>query len=374
MSLQVPFLDLKAQYRSIQGEVDAALHDVVARTEFIGGEQLTSFEREFAKAQRVRHCIGVANGTDALFLVMKALGAGRGDEVLTPANSFIASSESITMTGARPLFVDCAPGTYCMDPAKADAAIGAARSAGRSVKGIVAVHLYGRAADVVALGEVARRHGLWLLEDCAQAHLAEHQGKAVGNFGVAGTFSFYPGKNLGAYGDAGAVVTNDQALATKVRMLANHGRLAKYDHKIEGYNSRLDNLQAAVLLAKLPHLASWTARRVAIARLYSELLPRAGLPASAPIGERGHVFHLYVTRVKGRERVQDALKKRGVQTGVHYPIALPNLEAYRYLGHRPDDFPVASQYARELLSLPIYAEMEDTQVRYVVECLARECA
>ena len=191
----------------------------------------------------------------------------------------------------------------------------------------------------------------------------------MGNFGVAGTFSFYPGKNLGAYGDAGVVVTNDDSLATKVRMLANHGRLAKYDHQIEGHNSRLDNLQAAVLGAKLPHLSRWTARRVEIARLYSGLLQPSGLPAPAPIGERGHVFHLYVTRVKNRERVQGELKKRGIQTGVHYPIALPDLEAYRYLEHRPEDFPVASRCAAEVLSLPMYPEMEDAQVRYVAESL-----
>jgi dTDP-4-amino-4,6-dideoxygalactose transaminase len=368
--MEVPFLDLKAQYRSIKAEVDAAIAGVVARAQFIGGPELKSFERRFADAHSVKHCIGVANGTDALVVVMKALGLARGEEVLTPANSFIASSESITLAGGRPLFVDCDPDSCCMDPAKADAAIRAARTAGRTVKGLMAVHLHGRAADLAALGEVARRHGVWLLEDCAQAHLAQHDGKSVGSVGVAGTFSFFPGKNLGAYGDAGVVVSDDEALATRVRMLANHGRLSKYDHEIEGHNSRLDNLQAAVLGAKLSHLARWTDRRIEIARLYSNLLRPLGLPAPTTVGERGHVFHLYVTRVKQRDRVQEALKARGVQTGVHYPIALPNLEAYRYLKHRPEDFPVASQYAAEVLSLPIYPEMEDAQVRYVVDCLA----
>jgi dTDP-4-amino-4,6-dideoxygalactose transaminase len=367
--MEVPFLDLKAQYRSIRGDIDAAIAAVVERGEFIGGPELKSFERRFAEAHSVGHCIGVANGTDALLLVMKALGLGRGEEVLTPANSFIASSESITLAGGRPLFVDCDAETFCMDPAKADAAIRAARKAGRTVKGLMAVHLYGRAADLAALGEVARRHDVWLLEDCAQAHLARYGGESVGTFGVAGTFSFYPGKNLGAYGDAGVVVTNDEALATRVRMLANHGRLSKYDHLIEGHNSRLDNLQAAVLGAKLSHLQRWTARRIEIARLYSQLLAPLGLSAPAPVGERGHVFHLYVTRVQNRERAQEALKRRGIQTGVHYPIALPNLQAYRYLEHRPEDFPVATRCAAEVLSLPIYPEMEDAQVRYVAECL-----
>ena len=363
--MEVPFLDLKAQYRSIKAEMDAAIAHVIEHTEFIGGDALKTFERKFAEAQGAKHCIGVANGTDALFLTMKALGLGKGDEVLTPANSFIASSESITMTGARPAFVDVDPETYVMDPARVEAAL----KARKSIKAIMPVHLYGRAADMTALTEIASRHGVAVIEDCAQAHLAEHAGKRVGNWGVAGTFSFYPGKNLGAYGDAGAVVTNDEALATKVRMLANHGRLAKYDHKIEGYNSRLDNLQAAVLLTKLPHLPGWTSRRVQVAQLYAELLPKIGLPASMPAGERGHVFHLCVTRVNDRDRVQAALKSKGVQTGVHYPIALHNLEAYRYLEHKPDDFPVANRCAAEVLSLPMFPEMEDAQVRYVVDCL-----
>jgi dTDP-4-amino-4,6-dideoxygalactose transaminase len=369
MSMNVPFVDLKAQYASIRDEIDAAMRAVLERCEFIGGRELKAFEERFAAAHSVKHCIGVANGTDALVIILKALGIGRGDEVLTPANSFIASSEAVTLAGARPLFVDCDPDTYCMEAAQAEESIRNARQAGRSVKALMAVHLYGRAADLTGLAEVAKRHGLLLIEDCAQAHLAEHQQTPVGNFGIANAFSFYPGKNLGAYGDAGAVVTNDDALAERIRMLANHGRLAKYDHKVEGQNSRLDNLQAAVLDTKLRHLPRWTARRVEIARLYSQLLRPFGLPVPDSIGDRSHVFHLYVTRVKNRDRVQQALKERGIHTGVHYPIALPNLLAYRYLEHRPEDFPVASRYASEILSLPMYPEMKDEQVRYVAQSL-----
>jgi dTDP-4-amino-4,6-dideoxygalactose transaminase len=358
-SMKVPFVDLQAQYTAIKNEIDQAIADVIGKAAFIGGPCVNRFEEDFASYCSARYCIGVGNGTDALYIALRALGVGRGDEVITVANSFIATSEAITMTGAKVVFADCNPETYNID------AEHVSRLVSPRTKAIVPVHLYGRPADMPSLTSLAGRHGLFIVEDAAQAHGAEINGRRVGALGNAGCFSFYPAKNLGAYGDGGAIVTSDEALATRCRMIANHGRLSKYDHEQEGVNSRLDTLQAAILKAKLKHLETWTERRRAAADCYCDLLK--GSPVVTPVVNEGarHVYHLFVVRLKNREAVMRELKNRGIETGIHYPIALPNLMAYRYLGHRPEDFPVATQYSQEILSLPMFPEISKDQHEYV---------
>lgn len=363
--MQVPFANLKMQYDSIRGEIDAAMAAVIAESAFIGGEYAKAFEEAFAAYCGAKHCIGVGNGTDALYIALRSLGIGPGDEVITAANSFIATSEAITMAGARVVFVDCDLQTCNIDVKKVPDAITP------RTKAIIPVHLYGQPADMPALIEIAREKGLFLVEDAAQAHGAEIDGRRVGTFGRLACFSFYPGKNLGAYGDAGAVVTDDEALAVKCRMIANHGRIQKYDHDFEGINSRLDGLQGAILRVKLRHLDDWTTKRRSRAALYDECLRGSG--AVTPVVAPGmtHVYHLYVVRVPDRAAVQAALKEAGIATGIHYPIALPSLAAYRHLGHRLADFPVANRYAGEILSLPMFPEMTDEQVVHVCDVLRR---
>jgi len=359
LSMKVPFVDLQLQYTAIKNEIDQAIADVIAKAAFIGGTYVSQFEEDFASYCGARHCIGVGNGTDALYIALRALGIGRGDEVITVANSFIATSEAITMTGAKVVFADCDPETYNIDTEQVS------RLMTSRTKAIVPVHLYGRPADMLSLNNLASKHGLFIVEDAAQAHGAEINGRRVGAFGHAGCFSFYPAKNLGAYGDGGAIVTNDEALATKCRMIANHGRISKYDHELEGINSRLDTLQAAILKVKLKHLETWTDRRRRAADCYRDLLKDT--PVVTPVVTKGsrHVYHLFVVRVPNREAVMRELSNRGIETGIHYPVALPNLMAYRYLGYRPEDFPVATAYSKEILSLPMFPEITENQLQYV---------
>lgn len=358
--MKIEFVDLKAQYQSIKAEMDAAISDVLANSAFIGGIHHKNFERDFAAYVGARHCIGVGNGTDALYIAMKALGIGKGDEVITVANSFIATSEAITQTGARVVFVDCDEATYTMDPARAAAAITP------RTKAIIPVHLYGQPADMFPILELAEKHRLHVIEDSAQAHGATYRGRKIGAIGTFATFSFFPGKNLGGYGDGGAIVSNDDKLAEWARKYANHGRLSKYDHEFEGVNSRLDGLQAAILGVKLRHLEAWTERRRAIAERYDQALSGlVSVPQRLP--EARHVFHLYVIRVPQRDRVQASLAEKGVATGIHYPIPLPSLKAYAYLGHKESDFPVANRLKHEILSLPIHGSMRDDEVDYVIE-------
>lgn len=361
--MQVPFLDLKTQYKSIKQEIDKAITNVIKETAFVGGEYVKRFEEEFADFCQAKHCVGVANGTDALFIALRALGIGKGDEVITAANSFIATSEAITMAGARVVFVDCDHQTHNIDVKKIPSAVTP------QTKAIIPVHLYGQPADMVTLQKIAKEYGLFLIEDAAQAHGAEINGQKVGCFGQMACFSFYPGKNLGAYGDAGAIVTNDEELAIKCRMLGNHGRIKKYDHDFEGMNSRLDGLQAAILSAKLRYLEDWTKKRREVADSYKNFLHNSKviIPMEA-VGVK-HVYHLYVVRVPRRNAIQAALKERGINTGIHYPVALPNLKAYEYLGYRPIDFPIATQYSKEILSLPIYPELRRSQIEYVCKQL-----
>jgi dTDP-4-amino-4,6-dideoxygalactose transaminase len=355
----IPLVDLKVQYESIRGEMDRAVLGVIKEGGFIGGAYVTRFEEAFGAYCRAKCCVGVGNGTDALYIALRALGVGPKDEVITVANSFIATSEAITMTGARVVFVDCHPETYNIDAAKIEEAIT------KKTKAILPVHLYGQAAEMGSIMRIARKYGLYVVEDAAQAHGAEINAIRVGSIGNAACFSFYPGKNLGAYGDGGAIVTNDEKLATKCRVIANHGRVKKYDHDTEGVNSRLDSLQAAILHTKLDHLEEWTEKRRRNAQTYRQLLKdlEVNLPIELP-GFR-HVYHLFVIRIKERDAIQVLLNEKGIETGIHYPIALPNLAAYRYLRHSPQDFPVSTQYSQEILSLPLYPELTSDQIEYI---------
>jgi dTDP-4-amino-4,6-dideoxygalactose transaminase len=367
IDMNVPFVDLKAQYLSIKAEVDAAIAEIISNTAFIGGKTVANFEREFAGYIGSPYCVSVANGTDAIEIALRALGIGDGDEVIVPANSFIATSEAVTSIGARVVFADSDPDFYTMDVEDFR------RKITSRTKAVIPVHLYGHPADMDSILEIAREHGLLVVEDTSQAHGALYKGRRVGSIGDAGTFSFYPGKNLGAYGDAGAIVFKSQHAADFARALANHGSVVKYQHFIEGRNSRMDGIQAAVLATKLPHLESWSEGRRRAAALFTELLEGVEGIVTPKIADYAvPVFHLYVVRVADRERLQSRLAERGVSTGIHYPIALPSLEAYAYLGHRPEDFPVATSQMSQLLSLPMYPELTEEMIRYTVECLKEE--
>ena len=362
--MQIPFVDLKAQYKSIQPSIDRAIADVISETAFIGGKYVKQFEKEFGELYGVKHVIACANGTDSLYILMKMMGIGAGDEVITVANSWISSSETITQAGAKPVFIDVHPQYYSLDETKLEAAITA------KTKAVIAVHLQGQMCAIDSIKKICDKHGIRLIEDCAQSHFSALNGTRAGLTGDAGSFSFYPGKNLGAYGDAGCMITNDDALAEKCRMFANHGALKKPFHKMEGINSRLDGLQAAILSAKLPFILEWTEKRIAIAALYNKYLAgikQLSLPQVRP-GSK-HSYHLYVVRVPQREALMNYLKEKGIETVVHYPSTLPNLEAYKYLGHTPQDFPVASQLQPEILSLPVYPELQEAAVIYIADTI-----
>ncbi len=362
--MNVPFVDLKKQYLSIEGELWTAIREVIEKTSFVGGRHLKSFEKNFAGYIGTDHCVGVGNGTDALFIALKSLGIGEGDEVITAANSFIATSEAITTAGAKVVFVDCDKESYNIDIERLECAVT------NKTRAIIPVHLYGQPADMDNILEIAKTHKLYVIEDAAQAHGARYKHKNIGALGDCAGFSFYPGKNLGAYGDAGAVVTNDAELAQKISMFSNHGRKEKYDHEFEGVNSRLDDLQAAILDVKLKHLEKWTERRRAIAKKYDEGLQDIIVTPTA-LPDRRHVYHLYVVRVKNRDKIIKALSRKNIHTGIHYPIPLPFLKAYSYLGYKASDFPVVNSLKDEILSLPMYGDMEDTQVEYVIGQLRR---
>ena len=361
--LTVPFVDLKAQYRRIREEVHRALDAVMEKAAFVLGDAVRDFEAAFAARHGVKHCVAVSSGTSALHAALVAMGIGPGDEVVVPANTFIATAEAVSHCGATPRFADVGEDDYCLDPASLESAITA------RTKAVIPVHLYGQPAEMDEIVRVAERHGLEILEDCSQAHDAEYRGRKVGTFGRAAAFSFYPSKNLGAYGEAGAVLTNDPALAEKVRMLRDHGGRKKYHHEFVGYNYRMDGFQGAVLGVKLRYLAEWTERRRRAAARYRELLD--GLPVRLPREKPHvrHVYHLFVIRVAERDRVAAALNDKGIATGVHYPIPLHLSEAYRELGYREGDFPVAEAASKEILSLPIYPELTDEQMDYVAKCL-----
>jgi dTDP-4-amino-4,6-dideoxygalactose transaminase len=360
--MNIAFVDLKAQYASIKEEIDQAIAGVIGKTAFIGGPFLKQFEAEFAAFCKVNHCIGCANGTDALAIALRGLGIGRGDEVITAANSFIATSEAITMAGARVVFVDINPLTYNIDVTKIEEKITA------KTKAIIPVHLYGQPADMDPIREIASKHNLKIVGDCAQAHGSLYKGKPIASLADVTCYSFYPGKNLGAYGDGGAMVTDDEALARKMRMIANHGRIDKYDHALEGVNSRLDGLQSAILSVKLKHLGAWTEARRKNAYTYNQALKGSVLITPTELPDVRAVYHLYVVRVPAEKRagLQEFLKLNGIETGIHYPIALPYLKAYNYLSHSEKDFPEAQKASREILSLPMFPELTQQQIGFVL--------
>lgn len=364
--MQIPFVDLKAQYLSIKSSIDEAIQSCIDDMALIGGQYVRAFEEAYAAELEVKHCIGVANGTDALFVVLKSLGIGEGDEVITVANSFVATSEAITAVGAKVVFVDCHPDFYTIDVSKIEAKITS------NTKAIIPVHLYGQPADMVTINGIAQKYGLKVVEDAAQAHLAELNGRKIGGWGDAACYSFYPGKNLGAYGDAGAILTNDDVLAKRCRMMANHGRVAKYDHVFEGYSSRLDGLQAAVLSVKLPHLKEWSKKRKQVAAWYNAFLEDTNIVLPHELEGTECVYHLYVVRVNKRDELRSFLKERGISTGIHYPIGLPYLRAYEYLGQNtPEHFPVTYTYQSQLLSFPIYPELRYEEVEYIANTIKK---
>ena len=358
--MKVPFLDLKAQYNAIRGEINSAIQEVLESTAFAGGPYVAKFEEQFAAYCGTRYAVGVGNGTDALWLVMLAKGIGPGDEVITVPNTFIATAEAVSLCGAKPVFVDVDPRTYTMDPA------GLKRAITARTKAIIPVHLFGQTADMDPLLAIAREHGLMVIEDACQAHGAQYKGRIAGSMGVAGCFSFYPGKNLGAYGEAGAVVTDDQELAAKIKVLREHGQPRKYIHSVIGWNARMDGIQGAILSVKLRHLPAANEARRAHARQYSELLSGVAgivLPVEMPVAK--HVYHIYAIRSKKRDELISRLAARDIACGIHYPVPLHLQEAYASLGLPMGTYPVAEVSAQEFVSLPMYPELSVEQIAYV---------
>ena len=358
--MKIPFVDLKAQYCSIKPEIDRAIQDVISSTAFIKGYFVERFEQEYAQRHRIKHCVSCANGTDALYIAQKMLGIGFGDEVITTALSWISTSESISLTGAKPIFVDIEEDYFTIDPSKIEEKITP------RTKAIIPVHLYGQCADMDPILAIARKHNLYVIEDTAQAHFAEYKGRLAGTLGTVGTFSFYPSKNLGAYGDAGAIITNDDMLAEGMRMFANHGALEKHYHKMEGINSRLDALQAAILLVKLNHIGEWNEKRIGVAKQYNKLL-KGVLTPWVRAGNK-HVYHVYCINTLQRDYLKQFLQIKGIHTAIHYPTALPFLDAYP--GHDPEDFPVAYYMQHKILSLPIFPELSSQSIEYIAKAIA----
>ena len=358
---QVPFVDLAAQYRAIEGEISEAVSKVLREGDFILGREVSLFEEEFAAFCEAKWAVGVDSGTSALELALRAYEIGPGDEVITAANTFIASALAISHAGATPVLVDVDADTYTIDVAAIEKAITP------RTKAIIPIHLYGHPADMDPILQLAQRHGLVVIEDACQAHGARYKGKRTGSLGHAAAFSFYPGKNLGAYGDGGAVVTSDAAVAKRLGMLRNYGQKEKYQHMFRGFNRRLDTLQAAVLRTKLKRLDEWNEARRQHAKSYSRLLAQSGLvvPRASAVCES--VWHLYVIRINQRDALKEHLATRGISVGIHYPIPIHLQPAYRDLGHQPGDFPVTEEYSRQILSLPMYAELTPDILRRVAE-------
>ncbi len=358
--MAVKFLDLGRQYQALRKEIDAAISAVIHDTAFISGKYAAEFERQFATYLGAVHCIACGNGTDAIEIALEALELPAQSEIIVPANTFIASAEAVTRAGHKVVFCDCDPTDYTISVDSVRAKMSS------RTRAVIAVHLYGHPCDMTALMAFSRSTGVRIVEDCAQAHGAQWGGRTVGTIGDVATFSFYPGKNLGAYGDAGAITTSDEALAKRMRMIANHGRIGKYDHEFEGRNSRMDGIQAAVLSAKLPHLDSWIERRRGIAMIYrSGLLGVGDLVLPACRSEAKHVYHLFVVRTAKRDALQRHLSRHGIETGIHYPIALPKLAAYVQYGQAAEEL-FANRADGELLSLPIGDHMTDDDAQEVV--------
>ncbi|MGA2296787.1 MAG: DegT/DnrJ/EryC1/StrS family aminotransferase [FCB group bacterium] len=359
----IPFVDLQAQYKNIKSEIDDAIADVISDTAFISGKYAAKFEEEFAAYLGIKSCVGCGNGTDAIEILLKSFNVGIGDEVIVPAHSWISTSEAVSNVGAKPVFVDIHPDYYTIDVSKIEGKITS------KTRAIIPVHLFGLPAEMDEIMKIAQKHKLIVIEDAAQAHGAEYKGKKVGTIGDAAIFSFYPGKNLGAYGDAGCMVTNNEEIATKARMLANHGQLVKHEHKFEGRNSRLDGIQAAILSVKLPYLDKWNEARRLHAELYCKLLSLKNVKLPSAPAYSKHVYHVFAIQVENRTELIARFKAAGIETLIHYPTPLPFLEAYRHLGHKIDDFPVVSGYTDKLLSLPMFPELTEKQIESVCEVI-----
>jgi dTDP-4-amino-4,6-dideoxygalactose transaminase len=362
MQMKVPFLDLKAHHASVRDEINDAIQEVIDECAFAGGPFVRRFETDFAAYCDCAHAIGVGSGTEALWLALLALGVGPGDEVITVPTTFMATAEAITYCGARPVFVDVDESTYTMDPTALENAITA------RTKAIIPVHLFGQPADMDPILEVAREHGLFVVEDACQAHGAEYKGRSVGTLGAAACFSFYPGKNLGAFGEAGAVVTNNANLQEKIRILRDHGQVRKYHHTMIGWNCRMDGIQAAILRIKLRHLEKGNQLRRSHAAHYDRALnsvPEIITPAR--LAEVRHVYHIYAVRVQDRDEVARFLTEKNIGCGVHYPVPVHLQEAYRFLGHEPGAFPISERCAAEFLSLPMFPELTPAQIEAVVQ-------
>jgi dTDP-4-amino-4,6-dideoxygalactose transaminase len=360
---KVAVVDLYQQHQAIEVELVEVFRRVLRKSSFILGPEVVAFEKEFAVYVGASDCIAVNNGTTALQLVLAGLGIGPGDEVITVANTFIATAEAISAVGARPVFVDVDPVSYTMDPQLVEAAITP------NTKVLLPVHLYGQAADVDALLEIARRHNLHLVEDACQAHGATYKGRKAGSLGVAGCFSFYPGKNLGCLGEGGAVVTSNPELAQRMRMLRDHGSVKKYEHSLPGYNFRLEGLQGGFLSVKLRHLDRWNARRREVAKLYNELLSETSLGLPVEMGWGDHVYHLYVIQADDREALRNALNAAGVECGLLYPVPLHLQAAYANLGYEKGSFPVSEHLSSHILSLPMHPFITDEEVKRVASVL-----
>jgi dTDP-4-amino-4,6-dideoxygalactose transaminase len=362
--MKVPFANLAEQYFQIKPEVDEAIQSILSGGSFVGGKPVQKFETEFSKLCGAKNCVGVGNATDALFLSLKALGIGLGDEVITPAWSWISTAEVISLTGAKPVFVDIDPYFFTVTAEAIKEKISS------NTKAVIIVHLYGQPAEAIQIKALCRKKNLFLIEDCSQAHLSSENGTMTGTLGDFGVFSFYPTKNLGAYGDAGCLITDQDELAIKVRHLANHGGLSKDEHLMEGTNSRLDTLQAEILTVKLKHLPAWNNKRIKNAQLYLASLSVISDLTLPKIRERvTHTFHQFVIKVKRRTELQAYLNSKGVQTMIHYPKALPFEPAYNYLNHTESDFPVSAQLQNEVLSLPVHPELSQDQILYVCDMI-----
>jgi len=373
--MEVPFLDLKVQYKSIKNEIDIAIQKVLDNTAFILGPSVVEFEKEFAEIHNVKYCLGTSSGTDGNHLALWSLDIGHGDDVIIPANTFIATAWGATLCGGTPVFVDCHSKSYNIDPGKVERVIT------KKTKAIVAVHLYGQSADMDSLNKISEEYKIHLVEDAAQAHLAEYKGKKVGGLSEVSSFSFYPGKNLGAYGEAGAVVTNNEDIFQKIKKLREHGQSKKYYHDSFGHNYRMEGIQGAVLGVKLKYIDKWTNERRRVAVRYGELLGRLEqiiLPSEMP--DHKHVYHLYVIKVnvgnnqknqEMRDKLQAYLQEQKISTGLHYPIPLHLQECFKHLGYKRGDFPQTEKLAESGLSLPMYPELSDKQIEYVADSIIK---
>lgn len=360
--MNIPFVDLKTQYLSIKDQIDNVIKNVITETAFIGGHYVKQFENEFAELYGVKNCIAVGNGTDSLYIIMKMLGIKKGDEVITSAYSWISSSETISQTGATPIFVDISSDYYTIDESQIEKYIT------DKTKAIIPVHIHGQTCNMGSILAIAKKYNLFVIEDCAQSHFSEYNSFLAGTMGIASSFSFYPGKNLGAYGDAGCILTNDNDLADKFRMFANHGALKKHQHMIEGVNSRMDGLQAGILTAKLPFILKWTKERQRCANTYIRLLDGNKYVKCPIIRDNSkHSFHLFVIQVDKRDELQIFLKENGIETVIHYPKALVNLKCYEYLNLNTSNYPIATSQESKILSLPIYPELTDSMIEFIVE-------